>query len=55
MNKRIAKKLKKEMDSWNKDSLVRHSLSTFKKAWKLEIEMAIEKSKKEEQSNVRHV
>lgn len=55
MNKRIAKKLKKEMDSWNKESLVRQSLSTFKKVWKLEVEMAIEKTKKEEQSNVCHV
>jgi hypothetical protein len=47
MNKRISKKLKKEMDSWNKDSLVRHSLSTFKKVWKVEIEERLNSKKKE--------
>ncbi len=48
MNKRLLKKLKKEMNSWTKDSKVRHRRSTFKKAWKFESEENLKISKKKE-------
>lgn len=38
MNRRIAKKLRKEMISWKSvDSPVRHCPSSFRKAWKIEM------------------
>ena len=42
MNRRIAKKLRKEMISWKSvDSPVRHCTSSFRKAWKFASESAL--------------
>jgi hypothetical protein len=48
MNKRLAKKLRKEMNSWTVDSPVRHRRSTFLKAWKYEIKELFVRIRKQE-------